>query len=179
MNNKTFIVCFLKILPLCVIFACAGNEPQPLASETAAAGEPTSVFEDVTISGQDSDGTVWRVFAREGSAWERESTGKLVDVAAELEKGGRLVSLKSGSAEADQGEVFRFYDRVEFTWGDYRGKVEEASYLQGKGIVKSEQPAALEGPGLKLSGEKVEIDVDGKIARLWGNVHAVFGKSVK
>lgn len=160
------------------IQGCKGGD-LPGSTVKADTTAPTSAFEDVRITGEDPDGTSWRLFAKEGVAWETESSGKLIDVVAELEREGKLLSLKSGAAEADQGSVLRFFDSVEFTWGEYRGKVSEAVYHRGTGFISSEYRIALNGPGLELSGEEGQVDVEGKIARLHGNVDAVFGKLTK
>jgi LPS export ABC transporter protein LptC len=168
------------VLPLIFIVAAVAlylswppREPVSGGSSPRA-GAPTSVFRGVELVDQDADGTTWRLSADEGVAREAEITGRLRGVNGRFERRGRRLELKAGEAEVEQGEEVRLSGGVEMSWQGYGARLERATYHRGQGLITSSDPVEITGPGLVVTGTGVELDVEGRVAKVLTDVHAVF-----
>ena len=103
-------------------------------------------------------------------------TGTLREVHATLRKGGHNLVLQSQQARVDQGKAFHLSGDVRITWDDYAVQVEQASYLQNRGLVTSDSPVVFTGPGLYLTGVGVEVAVESRVVRIPRDARAVIGK---
>lgn len=154
---------------------CTSCQPRESFSQ---ADEPTgeelaSVFRGVELVDQDADGTFWRLTAAEGTARESEVTGTLKDVHVEFRKNGPGVRMSAGAAQVDRGDEVRLSEGVELSWDGHDAKVRRAVYLRGEGVIRSEDPVAFTGPWLSVNGSGVELDVEGRVARIRSGVRAV------
>jgi hypothetical protein len=136
----------------------------------------TSRFEDVELVGEDADGTVWKLRAAEGWGREGERSGTLRGVRATLRRGDHDLLLESERAEVEEGSAFRLVGGVRISWGEYEVRVERAAYLHGRGLVTSDSPAQLTGPGLQLNGVGVELEVGRRVVRILAEARAVLGE---
>lgn len=152
--------------------------PEPPA-ERSEAGVATSRFEGVELVGEDADGTVWKLRAEEGWGREGERTGTLRGVQATLRKGDRYVVLEAERAVVEEGSAFHFSDGVRITWGAYEVQLERASYLQARGVVTSESPVEFTGPGLRVSGVGVQVELARRVVHILSRVRAVLGEEEK
>ena len=156
--------------------ALSRRPPEPPA-EPGGAEVATSRFEGVELVGEDADGTVWKLRAEEGWGREGERTGTLRGVRATLRKGDQNFVLESERAAVEEeGRVFHFSEGVRITWGEYEVRVERASYLQTLGVVTSDSPVEFTGPGLRVSGAGVEVEVARRVVRIPAAARAVLGE---
>ena len=139
--------------------------------------EPPSVLRGVKLMDEDVDGTRWTLTASSGKGWEGEGTGKLDDVTAVFEKGGRKFELHAASGEASRGEEVSVAGGVKLSWSDFVATTDRATYFRGKGLVRSEAAVSLAGRGLKVEGVGFEVDVEGRQFRVLSNVRATVGGS--
>lgn len=146
----------------------SGDPPAPPGGVEA----PTSVFRGVELVHQEADGDWWRLSAAEGEGWEGVGTGQLRDVRGEIRRGGQAVTLDAGRGEVGEFDVIRLSDGVEVRWDGYRAEVERADYGRGQGLVTSDAPVLLEGPGLQVRGRGMEVDVEKQRARVKEDVRA-------
>lgn len=149
---------------------CQGGEEAP--RDPMAAGAPTSEFRGVELVQQEADGAAWRLTAAEGEGWEAGGTGELRGVTGEIRRAGRTLRLEAGRARVEERDVIRLSGGVEVAWGEYRAQVERAEYQRREGRVVSDAPVVLEGPTLEVRGRGLEVDVEGRSARVREDVRA-------
>ncbi len=147
-----------------------GPVPEP-------ARRPPSSFEGVELTGRDPDGSEWKLVADRGSAREGEASGELLGVRAEFRKGGRVVDVEAGRARVAEGRTIDLDRGVRIGWEGYEARVGSARYDRGAGTVISPDPVELEGPGLRVRGVGIRVDVAGRRARVGGPVKALVGGS--
>ncbi|MBE0618122.1 MAG: LPS export ABC transporter periplasmic protein LptC [Proteobacteria bacterium] len=68
--------------------------------------------------------------------------------------------------------MIRLSDGVEVAWGEYRALVDRAEYRRRQGRVTSDAAVILEGPALEVRGTGLEVDVEGRVARIGADVRA-------
>lgn len=151
-------------------------EAPPVAAEPPAA---TSHFEGVELVGEDADGTLWKLHAEEGWGREGERTGTLRGVRATLHQGEQDLLLEAAQATVDEGRAFHLSQGVELRWGEFLVQVEQASYLLTRGVVVSDQPTQFTGPGLRLSGVGIEVEVATRVVRIAAQVRARLGEEAR
>lgn len=147
-----------------------------MAAEPPAA---TSHFEGVELVGEDADGTLWKLHAEEGWGREGERTGTLRGVRATLHQGEQDLLLEAAQATVDEGRAFHLSQGVELRWGEFLVQVEQASYLLTRGVVVSDQPTQFTGPGLRLSGVGIEVEVATRVVRIAAQVRARLGEEAR
>lgn len=111
--------------------------------------------------------------AREGSAREAEGSASLSGVKVEFEKGGKKIRMEAGEADVRASHEVRLFGGVEIFWSEYVARMDQATYYRGEGLIRSPDPVSLRGPGLELTGRGVEVDVEGRVARVNQDVRAV------
>ena len=149
----------------------------PGGPEPETAPRPPSSFEGVELTGQDPDGSQWRLVADRGSAREGEASGELFGVRARFQKGGAVVDVEAGRARVAGGRTVDLDRGVRIGWEGYRARVGSALYDRDAGTVSSPDPVHLEGPGLRVRGVGIRVDVAGRRARVGGPVEARVGGS--
>ncbi len=141
-----------------------GEEPQE--------DRPTSVFEGVELFDQDSDGTRWRVRGERGFATEAQVSGTLEGVRAEFEREDWRLEVTAGKADLKEGVRLHVSGGVDLSWEAYRVQVPQAVYHKGRGLITSEDDVLLAGPGIRVRGVGLEIDVRTHSARVLSRVRA-------
>jgi LPS export ABC transporter protein LptC len=152
---------------------------RPPSAPPSADSEPGSEFRGVELVDTDPDGTRWRLRAEEGVAWETEGRGELKGVKADFQRAGRALSAEAGRGEMQTRDVVRFLDGVTVRWQGYQVRLDDASYRRGDGKIVSDGPVTLTGPGLSVKGKGLEVDVEGKRAKILSGVSAVVGGGAK
>lgn len=149
----------------------------PPASPPAPSRAQPSALRGVRVTDEDVDGTRWTVSAASGTGWESEGTGRLDDVTAVFERGGKKVFVRAASGEAAKGESVTLAGDVRVAWGEFEAATDRVTYLRGKGLVRSEGPVSLVGRRLKVQGTGLEVDVEGRTVRVLSKVRATVGGS--
>ncbi len=156
------------VLVLVAALGCSPGAPAP-----EPAGKPESRFSGIEVVEQDSDGTLWRLTAREGRGQELERTGALRGVHVSLERGDGRIDLEADEASVAGGERVVLSGGVVVSWDGRRARTDDAVYERGSGRVRSDGPVLLVGRGLTVRGTGLEVDVDGRTAWVGGRVRAV------
>lgn len=173
MRAGTVVVLAGLAVGLLVLFVVRRPRESPPPPST---GRPTSVFEGVELADWDPDGTRWRITADEGFGREGEATGQLRGVRAEFVRRGKTTRLTAARADVERGEALTLGGGVEITWDGYEAAVDEATYRRGSGTIRAPGPVSVHGPGVRVEGRGLEVDVEGKVARVLEKVHAVVGR---
>ncbi|HSH71031.1 MAG TPA: LPS export ABC transporter periplasmic protein LptC [Deferrisomatales bacterium] len=158
--------------------ALSRRPPEP-PSGPVEAEVATSRFEGVELVGEDADGTVWKLRAEVGWGREGERTGTLRGVQATLRKGDRDILLSAERAVVEEGRAFHFSDGVRISWGDYEVQLERAAYQMTQGMVTTDSPVEFTGPGLRISGVGVQVEVARRVVHIRARVRAVLGEEAK
>jgi LPS export ABC transporter protein LptC len=141
-------------------------------------GDPTSEMQGIEVVDVDPDGTRWRLSARSGTAWEKEETGTLLGVEALFEKEGNAIRVSAGRGELEAGRTVNLSDGVKVSWDAYEAVLDHATYERGTGMISSDAPVVLTGPGMIVRGTGVEVDVEGKRAQVQANVQTIFQREL-
>ena len=158
------------------LFAWLRDRTPSPPTRARPATETASEFQGVVLVDVDSDGTRWRVSADEGTVWEADGRGELKSVRAEFEKGEGVIRAAAGRGRIESKEEVRLVEGVTLAWQGYRAEAEEATYRRGVGMVVVAGPVVLTGPGIRVRGRGLEVDVDGRRARVRSEVAAVVGE---
>ncbi len=156
---------------LAVWLALGCGEPEGGAPGAAAPAAP-SEFEGVRMTAREPEGAVWELRARSGSAREAEGFARLRQVRGTIRKGERTVRFAAGAATVREGAKILLEEGVRLGVDGYEVRTSRARYEKGGSIV-SEDPVEAWGPGLRLTGRGVRVDVDRRVARIGGPVRAV------
>ena len=159
----------MAALAVWVVLGCGG--PERGAPDDAATPAP-SEFEGVRMTAREPDGAVWELVARSGSAREAQGSARLRQVRGTLRKGEQTVRFVAGTANIRQRTEILLEEGVRIGMDGYEVRVSGARYEKG-GFIVSTDPVEAWGPGLRLTGRGVRVDVDRRTARIGGPVRAV------
>ncbi len=159
----------LAVLAVWVVLGCGG--PERGAPDDAAPAAP-SEFEGVRMTAREPDGAVWELAARSGSAREAQGSARLRQVRGTIRKGEQTVRFVAGTATIRKGTEIALEEGVRIGMDGYEVHTSGARYEKG-GFIVSTDPVEARGPGLRLTGRGVRVDVDRKVARIGGPVRAV------
>jgi len=83
--------------------------------------------------------------------------------------------MDAAEAFIQEASEIRLFGGVEIVWGEYEARVDRAVYRRSEGSITSDAPVDLVGPGLSVQGRGVEVDVEGRVAKIMSEVRAVVG----
>ncbi len=156
-----------------LVLGCGGPDRGP--SEGPAPAAP-SEFEDVRMTAREPDGAVWELAARSGTAREAQGSARLRQVRGTVRKGDQTVRFVAGAARVREGTAIVLEEGVRIGMDGYEVRITGARYEKG-GFIVSEDPVEARGPGLRLTGRGVRVDVDRRVALIGGPVRAtVWGR---
>ncbi|GAB4266611.1 MAG: hypothetical protein Kow0092_19650 [Deferrisomatales bacterium] len=175
--NRTVGGVLLTVSAVGALWLLLQGLPGPVPTPTQAPDrEPASEFRGVELVEQEADGTVWRLTAEEGQAWETETSGVLKQVRLEFQRRARRVELEAGEARVERGEEIRLSGGVRIAWAGYTARMDRATYLRERGEIRSDGPVELAGPAMTVRGKGLEVDVEGRVARILARVRTVVGE---
>lgn len=163
----------MGLLAAIPLLALTRRPPAPDPAPASSDQGPTWTIEGLHLADWDPDGTHWRLTADRGYGEEAGTTGELQGVKVAFERKGQIVKLRAENAEFDGGDELQLGGGVEITWDGYAASVDRAVYQRGSGEIRSADPVTLQGPGLRVEGRGVEVDVEGRVARILSKVQAV------
>ncbi len=151
---------------------------RPAAPPPEPAREPRTVSEGegIEVVGQEPGGRVWRLRADRARGVEEEASGELMGVTAEIRDPGQdPVRIESGRARVEGGRTVTFAGGVVIRWAGHEVRGASARYERDRGRVVSPGRVVWRGPGLRVEGKGLIVELEPRVARLSGGVRAWVG----
>ncbi|MBI5014073.1 MAG: LPS export ABC transporter periplasmic protein LptC [Deltaproteobacteria bacterium] len=162
----------LAALAAGVGWVITSQKPAPAPAPPPQDRPAPSQFRGVELTEQDADGTRWRVSAAEGSAWESGETGELQGVQAVFERRGRALRVTAGRGGVKGGETVSLSEDVKVEWDSYEATLDRVTYERGAGMIRSGDPVEFRGPGIRVTGRGLVVDVEGRAVHVTSDVRA-------